>query len=424
MNGSAAPLPVAGEAGGRLPSPALAAGFLTLAVAIGIGRFVYTPILPAMADGLGLTRAQTGLIGSANFAGYLAGALAAAHPLLLRGRRLWLGGALATCVATLMAMGGCATLAAFVTLRFVGGAASALGFVLATTLVMDRLTRTGRSDGAALHYAGVGSGIALSAAVVSVAREAGCDWRALWVISGVLALGLAGPILWLIPGAPPAASPAPADAAAAPSITRLVVAYGLFGFGYVITATFVVAIVRTAPHLAAAEAYVWLCVGLAAAPSVALWGRVERRLGFRTSFALACLVEASGVLVSVLTAQVPGLLYAALALGGTFVALTWLGIDGARRLRAGNRQRIVAVMMAAFGTGQVIGPVAAGVLADLTGSFTVPSLAAAAALLIAAALVLSLPGAVAADREPAALTPPRRRSPARSRDSRRGSGAS
>lgn len=397
MSGSTAPLSAAGESGGRLPFPALAAGFLALAVAIGIGRFVYTPILPAMADGLGLTRAQTGLIGSANFAGYLAGALASAHPLLLRGRRLWLAGALATGVATLVAMGACSTLTAFVTLRFVGGAASALGFVLATALVMDRLTRTGRSDLASLHYAGVGSGIALSAAVVSMAREAGCEWRALWVISGVLALGLAGPILWLLQGPPPAASRAPAGTATSASIARLVIAYGLFGFGYVITATFLVAIVRTSPQLAAAEAYVWLCVGLAAAPSVAIWGWIERRLGFRTSFALACLVEASGVLVSVLAVQVPSILYAAVALGGTFVALTSLGIDGARRLHPGDRQRIVAVMMAAFGTGQVIGPLAAGVLADATGSFTVPSLAAASALLVAAGLVLSLPGAGAPD---------------------------
>lgn len=396
VSGAAAPVPAAGEAGGRLPFPALAAGFLALAVAIGIGRFVYTPILPAMADGLGFTRAETGLIGSANFAGYLAGALASAHPLLLRARRLWLASALGTCVATLVAMSACSTLAAFVALRFVGGAASALGFVLATALVMDRLTRTERSDLAALHYAGVGSGIALSAAVVSIAQEAGCEWRGLWIISGVLALGLAGPILWLLQGSAPAASRAQAGTANSASIARLVIAYGLFGFGYVITATFLVAIVRTLPQLATAEAYVWLCVGLAAAPSVAIWGWVERRLGFRTSFALACLVEASGVMASVLAAHVPAILYAAVALGGTFVALTSLGIDGARRLHAGNRQRIVAVMMAAFGTGQVIGPVAAGVLADATGSFTVPSLAAAAALLIAAALVLSLPGADAA----------------------------
>lgn len=376
---------------GRPPVQALVAGFLALAVAIGIGRFVYTPILPAMADGLGLSGAQTGLIGSANFAGYLAGALAAAHPLLLRRRRAWLAGALATCVATLAAMGACSSLGAFVALRFICGAASALGFVLATAWVMDRLTRAGRSDLTALHYAGVGSGIALSAVIVSLAKQSGFQWRALWEISGLLALGLAAPILWLLRGPAPGASPAPAGMPGARSLTRLVVAYGLFGFGYVITATFLVAIVRASPHLREAEAYVWLCVGLAAAPSVAAWGSVERRLGFRHSFALACLVEASGVVVSVLVDDVPGILYAAFALGGTFVALTSLGIDGARRLHRGDRQRIVAVMMAAFGTGQVVGPVAAGVLADATGSFTAPSLAAGAALLVGAALVESVP---------------------------------
>ncbi|MDP4006948.1 YbfB/YjiJ family MFS transporter [Methylobacterium sp. NEAU K] len=374
-----------------LPIPALAAGFLVLAVAIGIGRFIYTPILPVMADGLGLTRAQTGLIGSANFAGYLAGALAAAHPLLLERRRLWLAGALATCVATLVAMGWCSTLGAFVSLRLVCGAASAVGFVLATALVMDRLTQTGRPDLASLHYAGVGSGIALSAVTVSFAGQSGFDWRALWEISGLLALGLAGPILWLLPAPAPAVSRAPPGGAISTSIVRLVLAYGLFGFGYVITATFLVAIVRDLPQLSSAEAYVWLCVGLAAAPSVGVWGWVERRLGFRHSFALACLVEASGVLVSVLAMNVLSILYAAVALGGTFVALTSLGIEGARRLRPGDRQRIVAVMMAAFGTGQVIGPTAAGMLADATGSFTAPSLAATAALLVAAGLVQSMP---------------------------------
>lgn len=374
-----------------MPLPALTAGFLALAVAIGIGRFVYTPILPAMADGLGLTRAQTGLIGSANFAGYLAGALAAAHPLLLERRRLWLAGALATCVATLAAMGWCSTLGAFVALRFVCGAASALGFVLATAVVMDRLMQTGRPDLVSLHYAGVGSGISLSALLVSFAGQSALDWRALWEISGLLALGLAGPILWLLPNVTPAAPRAAPGGAASASIARLVLAYGLFGFGYVITATFLVAIVRGLPQLSAAEAYVWLWVGLAAAPSVGVWGWVERRLGFRHSFALACLVQASGVLVSVLAMSVPSIVYAAVALGGTFVALTSLGIDGARRLRPADRQRIVAVMMAAFGTGQVIGPTAAGVLADATGGFTAPSLAAAAALLIAAGLVHSMP---------------------------------
>src|SRR3954453_7407865 len=71
------------------------AGLIALAVAIGIGRFVYTPILPPMIETLGLTRSAAGLIASANFLGYFIGALLAAMPNLPGSRRLWLIGSLA-----------------------------------------------------------------------------------------------------------------------------------------------------------------------------------------------------------------------------------------------------------------------------------------------------------------------------------------
>src|SRR4029079_11110729 len=105
-------------------------------------------------------------------------------------------------------------------------------------------------------------------------------------------------------------------------LLRLIAAYGLFGFGYVITATFIVAIVRGAPAIRALEPVIWIVFGLAAAPSVAIWTRIAARLGVATAFALASLVEAGGVLASVAWPSEIGLCLAAILVGGTFMGLT------------------------------------------------------------------------------------------------------
>jgi len=170
------------------------------------------------------------------------------------------------------------------------------------------------------------------------------------------------------------------------NLIRLITAYGLFGFGYVITATFLVAIVRTTPTIRSLEPIIWLVFGLAAAPSVALWTRIGTLLGTSSAFALACLVEAIGVAASVACQSAPGIFLSAVLVGGTFMGLTALGLIRARTLAAGDPRRVLAYMTGAFGTGQIIGPAFAGVLSDWLGSFTVPSVGAVVALIVAALL--------------------------------------
>ena len=184
------------------------------------------------------------------------------------------------------------------------------------------------------------------------------------------------------------------DRPAASGLIRLVVAYGLFGFGYVITATFIVDIVRAAPELRAMEPIAWLLVGLTAAPSVALWTWVAKKLGLFRAYALACLVEALGVAASVVSTEPLALALAAALLGGTFMGLTALGLVGARRLSGGDPRQILAAMTAAFGFGQIIGPALAGLAHDMTGSFWLPSMAAVAALVVAALMTGTLKEAV------------------------------
>ncbi len=371
------------------PVALILGGFIALASAMGIGRFVYTPILPEMVADLHLSASQAGLIASANFAGYLLGALAASLPFFTATPRRWMLAGLVFSALSTGAMAFTTALAGFILLRFVGGAASALVLIFSSALVMERLTRSGKASWAGYQFAGVGFGIALSAALVERLAAAGYGWTWQWQATALLSLAACFAVGLLI-------GPAPHAAAArtqgngrrlSGALTALVVSYGLFGFGYVITATFLVQLVRTNAAIAPMEPVIWIVVGLAAIPSVAIWSALGRRIGPAQSYALACLAEAVGVLSSVLWISPPGAVLAAILLGGTIVGITVLGFVVVRRLVSGGVARMIALMTAAFGLGQIVGPILAGWMHDLTGSFLLPSVAAAAALTIGAALV-------------------------------------
>lgn len=370
-------------------SPPLLAfgGLLALAAAIGVGRFVYTPILPFMVETLGLTKAEAGLIASANFLGYLVGALVAGMSIIKGSPRRWLMLALGLSALTTMLSGATAQMGVIIVIRFIGGVASAFVMVFVSTLILERLAAVGRSDLSPVHFAGVGIGIAVSAMLVSTLAAHGFGWRHQWVFSGLLATVALIAVAFLVPDRADdrkAGEPGPHGS----GLIELITAYGLFGFGYVITATFIVAIVRGSPSIAPLETWIWAIVGLSAAPSLWLWTAIAGRTGLINAFALACVVEAIGVAASVLWMTSAGLILASALLGGTFVGITALGLIAARRMTDGDPRRVLAQMTAAFGLGQIIGPPLAGGLFDLTQSFVSSSLMATAALCLAAVLAL------------------------------------
>jgi predicted MFS family arabinose efflux permease len=371
----------------RTPLLLAIGGLLAMAAGIGVGRFVYTPILPPMVEALSLTKAQAGLIASANFIGYLVGALLAA--VRLPGtRRSWLLGSLAVNAICLAAMGLASTLPLFLLLRLVAGMASAFALIFSSALVLDRLAGAGRSPLSAVHFAGVGSGIAISAALVAILMKQGAAWSTLWFASAVVALALSLAVAWLVPPDPATAGGAPSPAMIAMSFDflALIAAYGLFGFGYIITATFIVDMVRGAAGIAHLEPYIWVLFGVSAAPSVALWTRLGRSWGVLRTFAVASLVEAAGVAASALWLHAASIILAAVFVGGTFMGLTALGLIAARESGGGDPRGRIALMTASFSAGQILGPAFAGYAYDITGSLAMPSLVAVAALVLAALL--------------------------------------
>ena len=381
---------------------ALLAGVCSLIIAMGIGRFAYTPLLPAMQRAIGFGNEMAGLIASANYLGYLIGAIATTViPAHMDRRRL-----LRIClVASVISTGAIAwsdASMAWLALRFVGGIASAGVFVIAGTLVTQALQTTGHEARMGVHFAGVGTGIALSGLLLAQAGEH-LGWRGGWMALALLSVLLL-PLCWTVPKTPAAkaqASPAVmaasgAMSASAPSpravlafpMSLLILAYFCEGLGYIVSGTFLVAIIKTTPGLSAFGEYAWVAVGLAAAPSALAWSAVMKKTGPLKALIAAHLIQAAGIVLPVLSGSLAAALGAALSFGGTFVGITLLSFNLAARIAPAQSGRVIGLLTIAFGLGQILGPVAAGFIAGEGRGFDVPLLAAGAAVALGAALLV------------------------------------
>ncbi len=391
-----------GEPGGSMTRrerlTILARGAATMLIAMGLGRFAFTALLPAMQVGTGFSDADAGWMASLNLAGYLGGVFWAGRAGPATKAALFRAG-LIVAVVGVAAMALDLGLVYWDVLRFVAGVTSGLLFVLGTSFVFDRGAASGPS-GAALHFAGVGVGIALSGIVGQLIG----DWRVAWIVLGVVALvlavvghGLPAPT----PGrAAPGASP-PASVAIrwTPGFTLLVVAYALEGLGYIVAGTFLVSILRRAPETAHLASFAWILAGLTAIPSPLVWGRIAHRIGYWGALTLAYGVQAIGIFLAVAGSPTAALISAA-SFGFTFVAAAGMSVALGSRLQPGAVGPATALITIGYGVGQIVGPWAAGLAAASTDGFTVP-LIGAGAVVVASAL-LSAVGHVVARRVPLA----------------------
>lgn len=366
------------------------AGALAMAVAMGLGRFFYTPVLPAMMTGLGLGPAEAGWIASANYVGYLLGAILAAYG-WAEGieRKVALLGLVATALL-LLAMGVSSNAVVLAIIRFLAGLASAFVMIFTSAIVLSHGLAAKKPWVQSSHFGGVGLGILISAIMFGLIILADSGWRMAWIMAALLAVVGLVVVVRYLPRDVVRAGPAKREPPLTwtPALIALTIAYGIFGFGYIVTATFLVAIVRDGGGSSLFEAGVWLATGIAAAPSVAYWMPAVRRVGLANVFALGCVVEAIGVAASVLVPLPAGPIIGGVLLGSTFIMVTAFGLQLGRQLAPESPRRALALMTAAFGTGQILGPVVAGYLADWSGTYTWASLAAAAGLLASGAIVL------------------------------------
>lgn len=355
MHIPAGPAPVAGVVG---------AGLLSLAVAMGIGRFAFTPLLPLMLRDGDLSPIAGAEWAMANYVGYLAGALTAArvasHP-----RRASLIGLVGVAITTLATglLSGAALAFAGPLLRAIAGVFSAWVLVGASGWCLMALARAGRPALTAWIYTGVGCGIALAGLLAWLGGGQSARW--LW-----LELGLAaalGAVMVAALGAPArepeagsvdhaAARLAPSTQGVDKSDTGLVVCYGIFGYGYIVLATFLPAMARDSIDDPIVFGLTWPVFGLAAAVSVAATARWGTALARERIWALAQSAMALGTALPLLSVAIGALIASAVLVGGTFMVATMAGMQLARERHPDNPTPLVARMTIAFACGQIAGP--------------------------------------------------------------------
>lgn len=360
--------------GSGLPRLLLAATGLALGpvVAIGLARFAYSLLLPAMRADLQWSFAQAGAMNTANAVGYLLGAIGAG-PLAARAGSRWpyLAGFGLTGLA-LLASAASANFAALLALRLVAGATGAVVFIAGAGLVAALVADLHPGRSALLlgtYFAGGGLGIVVSALVVPPLVGLGVNgsWRWGWVVLGAASLvALAG----AVPAALNAPEPTvfPEHGLLGWPLRRLVptlVAYGLFGAGYIAYVTFIVAFLETEGLGPGSVSAFWATLGTAAVVAVFAWGPVLGRLRGGRGPAVVLAVAALGALLPLILGGRVGNFASAVVFGGAFLTVVTAVMNLARRsLSPAQVVPAIAMLTVSFGIGQSLGPVLAGVLAD------------------------------------------------------------
>lgn len=363
-----------------------------LAVALGVGRFAFTPLLPLMLGDGSIGLKAGGWLASANYAGYFAGALSCAA-LRVAPASMVRFGLVATVLLT-AAMGVGHLLPVWLAVRFVAGAVSAWTFVFASQWGLRRLAELHAPEWGGVIFAGPGLGIVLTGLIGSAlaGHRAAAGWLGFAALAAVLSAAI-----WRVFGsATPAGSPhapagsphTPANSARAAAQPQradaiwLVVLYGLPGFGYIITATFLPVIARAVlPAGSPWPDLFWPMFGAAVSVGAVAAARLPAHWDNRLLLAGGCAVQAAGIALGIVWPSAPGLALGSMLLGLPFTAITLFAMREARRLHGDRAAGLMGYATASYGIGQIAGPLVAAPLVAYAGTFT-PALWVAVASLV------------------------------------------
>lgn len=372
----------------------LLAGFFSQLLCLGVARFAYTPLLPLMQQQQVLDDASGGYLAAVNYLGYMAGALLAASlsNLQLKDTLYRLGLLLA--VLSTLGMALTENVWLWSLWRFVAGLSSAGSMLIASGLIMHWLLSHKQRAELGIHFAGLGFGIALSAILVELMLTLQLDWRAQWQYFALFGVLLAIPAWRWLPRPVVVTLSTQHSAVDTPPANRFIrlmlASYLCAGYGYVISATFIVTIVERMPGLSGSGNISFIILGLAATPAVMLWDLIARKTGYLKAIMLALLAQSVAILLPLWFSSLTVVLLSAALFGATFVGVVSLVLTMAGRLYPSKPAKLMGKMTLAYGSAQVIAPALTGYLAETTGQYDIGLYLAAGFVALGAILIVVL----------------------------------
>ncbi|MBV9460915.1 MAG: YbfB/YjiJ family MFS transporter [Bradyrhizobium sp.] len=368
-------------------------------IGLGIGRFAYALVLPDMRDSLHWSYSAAGFMNTINAVGYLAGALLASRLIRrfgLAANILW--GTIA-CLLSLVLCASTGHFAALSFARLIAGFGGATCFVgggaLAASIAQSRPERANFL--LSLFYAGPGIGIVASGLIAPYVLQAfgpGSWWIVWWALTA-LSIAMLIPLLLVRLGGNAAIDHAArVDFSVRPVLIYLI-AYFLFGAGYIAYMTFMIAYVRDGGGGATAQSLFWSLIGMSAFATPWVWRRVLAldRGGLATTIILA--VNAAGAALPIFGHSPLLLVVSALVFGVAFFAVVGSTTAFVRfNYPPPSWPAGIAIMTIAFGIGQTLGPIAVGAITDALGNLSY-ALNVSAAMLALGAVLAAFQGRLA-----------------------------
>lgn len=352
------------------------AGLCSLILTMGVARFSYTPLLPVMMEGTFLDDSSGGWLATINYMGYMCGALIASSISDLKLKDTLYRSGLLIAILSTIGMALAENYILWSIMRFIAGLSSAAGLLIGSGLILNWMIRQEHRAELGIHFGGVGLGIAASASVAMLMAD-GFDWAQQWQAFAVIGALLAIPAWYWLPKPDTSNLTKAGDALIDHSPRKswmllLYAAYFCAGVGYVISATFLVAIVEQLPGLEGNGSLVWLIAGLAATPACIFWDVVARKIGELKALFIAYGINIVGIIIPAIDTSLVGVVMSGLLFGATFIGIVSLMLTMVGKFFPTKPAKPMGKLTLSYGVAQIAAPAMAGVTANVTGNYNMP----------------------------------------------------